>query len=973
MALPFRLSNLSLPSDPSLGSNQCFILKKTILSSCSVKLLLDGEKGLIGKIISPQAVTTVYRECIKGIPNWLVEDLSKLRPYLKHSYLVVHACKDSQHPSFVIHVHLSLLGGGSKLSVAKNAFNDADRQADENFYTEAIPAYKQAIRNIKRAIDAGYTGQDKSDLSTMLRDAYFRLAEMQEAVDDVAEALNNYQQARNLGKMKESEEKMQAIHLKLAKQAMQQSHTVDQMDHLLKAKAFGSQEADLAIAQIERAEQEKASIIRKAENPDSLAKHTTKTVWQTGFRLGKGVTLSGKATSIMMHDIQTSTDDIAGVDRSFEYLIWNEEDLKRVTQVESGLSTTQSFWHIKMIADYANKLTVNKQKLHCIIANTYVAPQAYMFQQGRLTDQSLFTLKRSGYKHFTDMYGSHLIGGYSLGAVFLGCISFSVNSREDAMALCASLRGSLTGLLNADASVQKNVTELSQQRSMEVSVETIGLKTVITGRVIDLEALRQKHEEFRKALAEKNNLTQVEAICEPWSSLEEVKQCLNAERQEALSPAGMIARYKQKVLSDTAFLSLSKLYTPLRCVTSTAHLFREKESTDLFEQFDAFLNGNKKVLVLLGQAGSGKSSFLKYIERKFWDTIRPEEALNGEIWVPIRVEIIKLKDPVTQIVTEQLSHQGLTKDQIQEIKTKAKVILLLDGYDEGNYSKATNLFETNGLAEWKGKVLISGRLNARKELNPDLADHLSLFAPIENDRIRKDLAEELIICPFFASQITTYVDKFISNSDPWLKAEYPSWFENNGQRFHSALSQIPGLLDLIRIPFILQAVIESLPKIIQNERVAKGMIFKHDIYKIFIESCFEREEIKMYKRNAGFQRPIELKDEPLNQLATKFCRQIATKMYTERLNSVSYSPHDSDSFEEDEKSVTSDWDMYFGNAEEAIFLRNICSDILIKTPVFEENQYIEQYTFAHTELTNYFLALSSPEADLSGRERKGGL
>lgn len=397
---------------------------------------------------------------------------------------------------------------------------------------------------------------------------------------------------------------------------------------------------------------------------------------------------------------------------------------------------------------------------------------------------------------------------------------------------------------------------------------------------------------------------------------------------------------RDKVLADESTKRLNDIYTPLKCVNTPGIRSIEERSTDLFQNFEDFMQGDKKVFLVLGEAGGGKSYFLQNVEKMLWEKFDP--SVPNSV-IPIRIELGTLTNPVFSAVSEHLSHKNFTEIQIQELKHKHRVLIILDGYDDARFNEVPldqNLFVTNKLKEWNGKVIIAGRLDASEILNPLLPDHLKKFSPVNDGVFRDDLVEEVFICPFFPSQIETYIEKSVEKCNPVLRSKYPNWFENP-KLFKRTIAQSQSLKALVRTPFILRSIIEGLPRINLD---LNGPIGKFQIYKAFTEGCFEREEVKFVER--GQSRPDSLSKLDLKKLANDFCKDIAIMMIESDICTITYNESDPQAYR--------DWEHYFGNSEEAIFLRTICSDVIRKSGTVVEDRILEQYYFVHLELRDYF-------------------
>ncbi|CAD8054298.1 unnamed protein product [Paramecium primaurelia] len=108
---------------------------------------------------------------------------------------------------------------------------------------------------------------------------------------------------------------------------------------------------------------------------------------------------------------------------------------------------------------------------------------------------------------------------------------------------------------------------------------------------------------------------------------------------------------------------------------------------------------NFDVMLIRGQAGSGKSRAAKKIEEYIWKQYNSEQSN----WIPIFVSLPSLKDPKTNLFNEALEsdYYHFDKIQIKEFKDaicneRANVVFILDSYDElKDDVKKQNLYATN--------------------------------------------------------------------------------------------------------------------------------------------------------------------------------------------------------------------------------------------------------------------------------------
>lgn len=935
------------PKHAYSGEDQRLTLVKQVTKNNKiVQLLFDRMEGLVvGKV----ADNPIPGYAISGIPSEIKKDVKILKEYLKRSFLVVNRGSLNGAESFFIYVHTPLKGGGNgNVKQAKKAYASAESLDNKKLHQPAIKAYRETIAAIKQAEQDELSTTDRTVLNERLRDSYFSMGINQQKIGEPEGALQSFQEADKLGK-EGAGQKILIVLIQLANQAEIDGDLSSQMGYLLEAKKLGSPEAEKKLTELVNAKEKKRENFRKdpvqTVSRSELLKRTVRARWEPSFELGKGITLKGQPCLLSVKNIQCKslTADMSS-EKCFEYCIYNEDDLKNLEQVEGGVCLEQNSWYLQAIKEYAkDHIKPNGKTIYCLVAKAYISPDLQIFEKGELAENCSQYWQREGFQKFTEMFGTHFIGGVSKGALFLGSIALKVTGPEDALILRTILNGSMS-LLDTLSSEDIEYKKIEEKWGSG-SIKTIGLSEPSGGAPKNISDFQQKYREFSDGVKNSKTLASVEAICEPWQCLEEaITKIILKPIEKVVSLSHLLAYRRERVVQSETTRALRQLYTPLKAVSHLTQLNAEGNGPELYDTFQAFLQGNKKVLVLLGQAGGGKSTFLEYIEYELWQQFDP--MVEFESFIPIRIELGSLMQPVTRAVHEHLTRLDFTESQIQELKEKGKLLIILDGYDEGRHEQnplTQNLYRSNRLEEWNGKVIISGRLFASDLLNPNMGDHLSHFGPKEAQGTRvEEFVEEWLICPFSPKQVETYIKKFVAGSiDAELKKEYPDWFKDEGAKFNQVIKQNPSLEELVKIPFILHIIAEILPKL-WDENSKK--ITKTDIYRHYTARCFEREFGKEVHQNQ--KRPKAIEMENIVKLGTEFCRQFAN-----RLENDSYVIY----IEEKEEMKEINW--FLGSEEVPAFLRNICSDVIRRTRVFHEGRERDQYAFVHLELRDYFLSL----------------
>ena len=148
-----------------------------------------------------------------------------------------------------------------------------------------------------------------------------------------------------------------------------------------------------------------------------------------------------------------------------------------------------------------------------------------------------------------------------------------------------------------------------------------------------------------------------------------------------------------------------QLYTPLEGRS-------DFDSTVRFDAFAKVMDFLKdticRSLLLMGDAGAGKTTFTYFLAESLWQS--HEKAFAKDKPIPILIPLITIGDVEKNLISEHFRNRGLSSEEILLLKKHFSFIFILEGYDESNVFK--NLYETNGLDQWKCKVITSCRSQA---------------------------------------------------------------------------------------------------------------------------------------------------------------------------------------------------------------------------------------------------------------------
>ncbi|MFA6038528.1 MAG: hypothetical protein WC748_10465 [Legionellales bacterium] len=522
------------------NKSEFLTLKSVTLSNKTIELLFSTEKKLFARV-TQQDGTVTLTSYIEGIPPIVKQDIVTLRNFIDNSHLVVNPSEENGKHSFVIHVNGSLKGGMlsgpfNKASEASDAFSRAKIEQARKDYSSAVNSYREAVTQLEDAkikkgwfTELAYDRSEQDELNKMLKDAHFNLAvslvNLDNNIEQLEEALKHFKIAKNSGMQDESRKEIISVHLQLAKKFETQNNPTLQKTHLKEAVELGSDDAKIQLNEIEQ----KAQMLNIIQHEEGQG-HVIRVPWLNTFETGRGIKSTGKLTRVLVENMSLTKKPFQNTIESFEHVIFDQHDLEKITRVETGISMNAGLWHLKAIAEYASKLTLDKSFVYCITGTVCSSPEQDGFSKGKLNDAALLQLKRDGFQKFKDSFGTHFIGGFSSGALFLGCITLKTENEKAARFLKTELTGPATGLLQAGVSIESNFMETIKKSVIKVDITMQGLNLKnfnSSGSVTNLEEMRKRHEQFQESIRDAKNLGPVEAICEPWESLPEVLPFIN--------------------------------------------------------------------------------------------------------------------------------------------------------------------------------------------------------------------------------------------------------------------------------------------------------------------------------------------------------------------------------------------------------------------------------------------------------------
>ena len=373
-----------------------------------------------------------------------------------------------------------------------------------------------------------------------------------------------------------------------------------------------------------------------------------------------------------------------------------------------------------------------------------------------------------------------------------------------------------------------------------------------------------------------------------------------------------------------------RVHVPLHAKASLHDL---EEERPLMEKVQEFLASERQVMLMLGDSGSGKSTFIHHLDHLLWTDYKR----GGPI--PLFISLATIDDPQHNMVNKQLQYHNFNEDQIEEMKQHRQLILLCEGYDESR--QIVNLHTTNMLnrpGQWDTKMIISCRTQYLG------VDNVHRFMPQPTNRYAtrsQDLFQEVVIAPFSRDHIKSYVEQYAQDTEAALLfRNTPVW---SAEEYMEKLMAIPNVMDLVKNPLVLTLALKALPDLFaSNTNQARMRITRVELYDIIVNQWLETSRLRLQHSRLSLmdQEVFELvMDADFIQCGIDYLLRLATAIFKEQDGNpiVKYS----------HLREKNSWKVeFFGPYPEARLLREA-------SPLTRNGN---QFRFVHRSILEYFLS-----------------
>ncbi|KAG9063936.1 hypothetical protein KI688_004050 [Linnemannia hyalina] len=360
---------------------------------------------------------------------------------------------------------------------------------------------------------------------------------------------------------------------------------------------------------------------------------------------------------------------------------------------------------------------------------------------------------------------------------------------------------------------------------------------------------------------------------------------------------------------------------------------KDEDVFPLLKKVLEFLASERQVMLVLGDSGSGKSTFNRHLEHRLWTDYKQ----GGPI--PLFINLPAIDHPDQDLIAKHLRANNFGDDQIQEMKQHRELILICDGYDESQ--QQDNLHRSNALnqpGQWNTKMVISCRTQF---LGPTYIDR---FKPQPTDRYAscsQDVFQEAVITPFSKDQVKSYVEQYVQDPETVLLFKNQSAWSS--EEYMYKLTAIPNIMDLVKNPFLLTLALKALPGLVAlNKDLASIRITRVRLDDMFVDQWLETNRLRI-QPNKLSQKDLEaytsLIDDDFIGCGINYLLRLAAAIFKEQEgNPVVQYVHrqDKDSWKAE----------FFGTDPEAKLLRE--ASPLTRTG--------NQFRFVHRSVLEYLLS-----------------
>lgn len=293
----------------------------------------------------------------------------------------------------------------------------------------------------------------------------------------------------------------------------------------------------------------------------------------------------------------------------------------------------------------------------------------------------------------------------------------------------------------------------------------------------------------------------------------ELLHAIQEKQKEALQPkpeplailGNDIEKFKQDykdTLKNTDQLNVLSMYVPLKGLKDKKG---GKKYVDLEAELEKFFKSEANVFLLLGSAGTGKSTFNRHIALKKLEQYERLSKAQEDPPLVFFVELRSVEKPNQQVINQFFQSKGFAEEQIELLRTHPhqRCIFIFDGYDEIK-ERNRNFYELNELWRWKNAKFV---ITSRPEyLDPNYQRYF-------HHQASPKTFQERSIAPFSKARRSLYIKHYVEKTKSrWSVKQYKQ-----------AFNQLTPLGKELERPVVLRMLLQILPELELGAQHAKDL------------------------------------------------------------------------------------------------------------------------------------------------------
>ncbi|ETO04970.1 hypothetical protein RFI_32426 [Reticulomyxa filosa] len=351
----------------------------------------------------------------------------------------------------------------------------------------------------------------------------------------------------------------------------------------------------------------------------------------------------------------------------------------------------------------------------------------------------------------------------------------------------------------------------------------------------------------------------------------------------------------QEMEEDITILQDLETYIPLQANKYPHIDGEENEKNDTFDCYQnviTFLDKKeekeeqKKVMMIQGKSGSGKSIFCRYLEETLWNNYKKDSKQPIPVYISFP-KIYNIKNE-KDIILQSLQGKHISKEIIDAIREKVSFIFIMDGFDEifDKYNQIHNnykyFYDRFNLNQWNTKIIIT----CRSKVLSDEDIKNTLIGTNQNQTL------SMYLWPFTKQQMHNYIEKFANMKSKNKKKDDNNW---TSQKYKETLNNYPNLQKMVEEPFLLQLILSVLPSLVKQYG-AGSRISKAQVYEVFNDQWIDIHSQNIISKLAELR--IQMNINKIKSTLKRYCLNLGFDMFHQG-NQVAIEPdfqyqHDND-------------------------------------------------------------------------------